>query len=507
MGLLDVQEVTVRYGGAVLALEDVSLAVAPGETVALLGANGAGKTTLLRAIGGLLAYHGGTVVRGKIRFDGRSTRRADPAWLVARGIAQTLEGRRVFADLTVGQNLRLGAFTARERSIRGDVLELFPILGERLDQPAGLLSGGQQQMLAIARALMARPRLLLLDEPSLGLAPIVVAEIAGALRRIAGDGTAILLADQSTTLALHTTQRAHLLESGRVVASGPTAELLLDDAVRASYLGTTGGHALVRRRRHEPARGARPHAPLRRHHRVRGGRLRRAPGELFAVIGPNGAGKSSLFNALSRVYEPDAGSVRLDGRDFLRLRRDRLAALGVARSFQNLGVFPHLTVLENVLVGRHHLMRRGIVRGGLGLAGGEERRHRTAAMDALDFVGLARHRSTPVQLLPYGHRKRVELARCLAMEPRLMLLDEPVAGMNAAERAEITALVRRLREERDVTVLLVEHDMGMVMNVADRILVLDFGLPIAIGTPAEIQCDERVIRAYLGEEVEERVAA
>ena len=245
MGLLDVQEVTVRYGGAVLALEDVSLAVAPGETVALLGANGAGKTTLLRAIGGLLAYHGGTVVRGKIRFDGRSTRRADPAWLVARGIAQTLEGRRVFADLTVGQNLRLGAFTARERSIRGDVLELFPILGERLDQPAGLLSGGQQQMLAIARALMARPRLLLLDEPSLGLAPIVVAEIAGALRRIAGDGTAILLADQSTTLALHTTQRAHLLESGRVVASGPTAELLLDDAVRASYLGTAGGHALV----------------------------------------------------------------------------------------------------------------------------------------------------------------------------------------------------------------------------------------------------------------------
>ena len=231
-------------------------------------------------------------------------------------------------------------------------------------------------------------------------------------------------------------------------------------------------------------------------------------GELFAVIGPNGAGKSSLFNALSRVYEPDAGSVRLDGRDFLRLRRDRLAALGVARSFQNLGVFPHLTVLENVLVGRHHLMRRGIVRGGLGA--GRRRgappprppRWRRSTSSA--WRG---HRGTPVQLLPYGHRKRVELARCLAMEPRLMLLDEPVAGMNAAERAEITALVRRLREERDITVLLVEHDMGMVMNVADRILVLDFGVPIAIGTPAEIQCDERVIRAYLGEEFEERVAA
>jgi branched-chain amino acid transport system ATP-binding protein len=245
MALLEVQQVQVRYGGAVLALDDVSLDVQAGATVALLGANGAGKTTLLRAIGGLLAYHGGAVVRGDIRFDGRSTLRSDAARLVARGLAQTLEGRRVFADLTVGQNLRLGAFTARERGIRRDVLELFPILGERLDQPAGLLSGGQQQMLAIARALMARPRLLLLDEPSLGLAPIVVGEIAEALQRIAADGTAILLADQSTTLALRATDHAHLLESGCARMSGPTDDLLLDDAVRASYLGTAGGHELV----------------------------------------------------------------------------------------------------------------------------------------------------------------------------------------------------------------------------------------------------------------------
>jgi branched-chain amino acid transport system ATP-binding protein len=223
-------------------------------------------------------------------------------------------------------------------------------------------------------------------------------------------------------------------------------------------------------------------------------------GELFAVIGPNGAGKSSLFNALSRVYEPDAGSVRLDGRDFLRLRADQLAAMGVARSFQNLGVFAHLTALENVLVGRHHLMRSGMLRGGLGLARAEERRQRVAGLAALDFVGLADHAATEVQLLPYGQRKRVELARCLAMEPRLLLLDEPVAGMTAGERTEITLLIRRLRAEREGTVLRVEHDMGIVMDVADRILVLDFGVPIAVGTPREIQADERVIRAYLGEE-------
>jgi branched-chain amino acid transport system ATP-binding protein len=247
MALLEVQEVTVRYGGAVLALEDVSLDVDAGEAVALLGANGAGKTTLLRAVGGLLAYHGGAVVSGDIRFDGRSTRRSDASRLVAAGVGQTLEGRRVFADMTVGQNLRLGAFAARhhERSARDEVFALFPILRERVDQRAGLLSGGQQQMLAIGRALMARPRLLLLDEPSLGLAPIVVGEIGEALRRIAAAGTGVLVADQSTALALHVTERAQLLESGRTRVSGPTAELLLDDAVRGSYLGTDAGHDLV----------------------------------------------------------------------------------------------------------------------------------------------------------------------------------------------------------------------------------------------------------------------
>jgi branched-chain amino acid transport system ATP-binding protein len=227
-----------------------------------------------------------------------------------------------------------------------------------------------------------------------------------------------------------------------------------------------------------------------------------APGELFAVIGPNGAGKSSLFNAISRVYEPSGGTVRFDGRDFLRLAPRQLAGIGIARSFQNLGVFPALTVLENVMVGRHHLMRAGTLRGGLGLARGEERRHRTAALEALDFVDLRRLAGAPVHALPYGLQKRVELARCLAMEPRVMLLDEPVAGMTASERAEITDLVARVHAQRELTLLLVEHDMGMVMRVAQRILVLDYGEPIALGTPAEIQRDERVIRAYLGEELE-----
>ena len=248
MSHLEVSGLSVRYG-AVRALHDVTLDVEPGASVALLGANGAGKTTVLRAVGGLLAYHGGCVVGGEIRFEGRPTGRADASALVAGGIAQALEGRRVFAELTVAENLRVGAFAARgprrAAAVRDELLELFPILRARLGQRAGLLSGGQQQMLAIARAIMAQPRLLLLDEPSLGLAPIVVAEIADALRRINAGGTAILIADQNTTLALRATDRAYLLESGRVRSHAPTRQLVLDDALRASYLGTAAGHDQV----------------------------------------------------------------------------------------------------------------------------------------------------------------------------------------------------------------------------------------------------------------------
>jgi branched-chain amino acid transport system ATP-binding protein len=226
--------------------------------------------------------------------------------------------------------------------------------------------------------------------------------------------------------------------------------------------------------------------------------------ELFAVIGPNGAGKTSLFNVLSRVYEPNAGEVRLRDQDLLALRRKALPAAGVARTLQNLALFGEMTVLDNVLLGRHHLMKCGPARSGLRTLGArrEEQAHRHAARQVLEHVGIGAYADVKASQLPYGLRKRTELARALAMEPRLLMLDEPVAGMAERERAEITELVRSLHSSYDVTILLVEHDMGMVMQIAQRVLVLDFGRVIACDVPGEVQRDPQVIRAYLGEELE-----
>jgi branched-chain amino acid transport system ATP-binding protein len=241
--MLEVSNLEVVYHQVVLVLKGVTLRVPRGATVALLGPNGAGKTTTLRAITGLLDIHQGRITKGSVRFDGEELRGLGADTIVQGGLAQVMEGRRVLADLTVEENLLAGAW-AVSRKAASEELERayarFAILADRRRQQAGYLSGGEQQMLAIARALMSRPRMLLLDEPSLGLAPRVVGEVADLIRSLADDGLSILLVEQNAAMALSVAQHASILENGRIVREGSAAELAEDEDVREFYLGLGG---------------------------------------------------------------------------------------------------------------------------------------------------------------------------------------------------------------------------------------------------------------------------
>jgi branched-chain amino acid transport system ATP-binding protein len=238
---LIVRDLTVRYGPAITVLRSIDVEVRPRTVVAFMGVNGAGKTTLARAVTGMLSFHGGSVVSGSITWKGRSIVGHKPARIVRSGISQTLEGRRIFADLTVDQNLSVGGMTKRNdaalKARRESVFELFPRLAERRDQQAGYLSGGEQQMLAIGRALMQSPELLVLDEPSLGLAPSIVDQIRETIVSIRETGTSVLLIEQNATMALTVSDYGYILSHGTVTKQGPSKELLADPHIQSFYLG------------------------------------------------------------------------------------------------------------------------------------------------------------------------------------------------------------------------------------------------------------------------------
>ncbi len=241
VSLLDLSNVEVVYNDIALVLRGVSLDVPQGAIVALLGANGAGKTTLLRTISGLLGVHRGEITKGKVTFAGTALNRLDPAAIVRSGISQVMEGRRIFAELSVDENIRIGGFSRRDRNETARnydrVLELFPVLAERKKSIAGYLSGGEQQMLAIGRALMASPKLLLLDEPSLGLAPLIVDQIRRIIVDINQSGTSVLLVEQNAHMALSIASYGYVMEHGKIVKDGPADALLADKDIQEFYLG------------------------------------------------------------------------------------------------------------------------------------------------------------------------------------------------------------------------------------------------------------------------------
>ncbi|WP_028316283.1 ABC transporter ATP-binding protein [Desulfatibacillum aliphaticivorans] len=229
------------------------------------------------------------------------------------------------------------------------------------------------------------------------------------------------------------------------------------------------------------------------------------PGSIFSLIGPNGAGKTTLFNCINGIYKPASGSIRLNGRELTGKKPHAIAQMGVARTFQNIELFSQMTLMENLMLGRHLFMKTGLFRGGFmwgrkSFAGREEVLHRKKAAELIELLELQPYRGRPVGGLPYGIQKRVELGRALAMEPKLILLDEPCAGMNAEERRDMILRIKTVKEALGAAVFLIEHDMAIVMDISDQVLVMNFGKPVAQGTPGQVQAHPEVAAAYLGED-------
>jgi len=233
------------------------------------------------------------------------------------------------------------------------------------------------------------------------------------------------------------------------------------------------------------------------------------PGEIMAIIGPNGAGKTTMLNIINGFYRPDEGRILFEGKERTTMHPDHVAALGIARTFQNVALFKGMSVLDNIMMGRHLHMKSGFFSQGFfwGLGQKEEIKHREAVEWVIDWLEIENIRKTPAGMLPYGLQKRVELGRVLAAEPKLLLLDEPTPGMNLEEKEDITRFILDANEELDYTIALIEHDMGVVMDICDRLVVLDFGNKIAEGPPDEIKANPKVIQAYLGEAEGEGVNA
>ena len=516
--LLVVDHLNVSYDN-VQILFDVSFGVDEGDVVAFLGTNGAGKSTLLKAISGIAEADYGAVI-----FDGRDITHAPPHEIATFGVGQMPGGHGVFAPLTVAENLRAAAWLHRRdrvatRAAIDQALAAFPSLANRLESPAGDLSGGQQQMLALAMNLIGAPKLLMIDELSLGLAPVVVEQLAKLVRQVAAEGTTIILVEQSVNVALTLADTAFFMEKGEIHFSGPTAELLeRPDLLRSVFLGKAANAATSRTATHPVV-----HQTAGHHLRhplappvletmdlsVSFGGVRAVDAvnltvnerEIVGVIGANGAGKTTLFDLICGYLNADGGRVMLGDWDVTRVPPHERARAGLGRSFQDAALFRTLTVAETIAVSLERWVAvtdpiSAMMRTPALYDSEKAVAARVDELIELFDLGSLRHRF--IGELSTGSRRVVDLACAVAHSPAVLLLDEPSSGIAQRESEALGPLVRRLRDELGCAIVVVEHDMVLLASIADRLVALESGAVIASGDPAVVLADERVVTSYLG---------
>jgi ABC-type branched-subunit amino acid transport system ATPase component/ABC-type branched-subunit amino acid transport system permease subunit len=503
--------------GSVQVLFSVDLRAGEGEILALLGTNGAGKSTLLRAMSGLLSNGS-----GRVFLQGDDITGLDPVERVKRGLVMVPGGRGAFPSLTVAENLRLGGWLRRSDptldAATARVLSLFPVLAQRLDTRASDLSGGEQQMLTLGQALLCEPRVLMIDELSLGLAPTVVAELMAVVRRLAAGGTTIVVVEQSLNVAAALAECGVFLERGQVRFTGRVSELAdQPDVARSVFLRSA-----------VPVVSEIPtivgisekNVPVAEEVRFEVQELAKHfggvsalsdvswaahDGEVLGIIGANGAGKTTLFDICSGFQRTDGGRVLLNGEDITARSAAQRARLGLGRLFQDARLFPSQSVAETLAValdrhvGIHEPMANTF---GLGAVRDTEKLVRSRVEELLEMFGLTSYRDAFISELSTGTRRIVELAGAMAFEPRVLLLDEPSSGIAQRESEVLAELLTSLRQRTGATLVIIEHDIPLVSGLADRLLCLDLGQVIAQGTPAEVLEDPRVVAAYLGTEAE-----
>lgn len=534
--LLRAGGVDVSYG-RLQVLFDVDLDVAEGEVVALLGTNGAGKSTLLKAICGLLPGTG-EIRLGEHDLSGRSAEQ-----IVRDGIALMPGGRAVFPTLTVEDHLRLASWTFRRDTTRieeglTEVRRLFPVLESRRHQLAGDLSGGEQQQLALAMTLLLRPRVLLIDELSLGLAPMVVGALCDVVRALNRDGMTVVVVEQSVNVALTLAERAVFLEKGTVRFEGATRDLIdRPDILRSVFIegaaaheGTDAHHAAGEGGA-DGADGASfgdvslpdgdgapaldlttsPSGPVlacravtKRFggvHALSSVDLELHAGEIVGLIGQNGAGKTTLMDCISGFHVLDGGRVELGGIDVSSHAPFQRARSRLARSFQEARLFPSLTVLETIEVAcERSVSNRSLVADATRQPASYLAEAATAqrAVELASMLGLLRYGYTPTSALSTGTRRIVELACLLAAEPTVMLLDEPSAGVAQRETEALGPLLRRIRDHTGAAMLVIEHDMPLLSGLCDRLVAMELGSVLFEGPPDEVLAHPAVIASYLG---------